>query len=338
MKASLRSLAILAVATPVFVACADEPTVPAVDAGPAYSAAHAADAAAMMSLVSEVQPLVAAAGDGAAFLGAINARMAGEGVAALRADLLLAATATDPNFATVVYANDRTHQTGFRFVANDPRRAGAGTAVRQVTFTPLSFAPTGAGSIPSQPAINASFATWNAVPCANVRTEPGILPGNVFPSSLLGLPGFVNNSLLNDINTVGFIPGSIFDLVFGPGASGSVLAVTIPFTFIDAAGNPTDIDRDGNADLAFAEIWYNASFPWNTTGTGSSIDIETVALHENGHALGLGHFGRIAVNTSAGKLQVSPRAVMNAIVLGTLRTPLGTDNAAYCQTWASWPK
>ena len=146
----------------------------------------------------------------------------------------------------------------------------------------------------------------------------------------------MNAPQLNDINTVGFVPGALFDAVFGPGASTSVLGVTIPFVFIDANGDPTDIDADGNADLAFAEIWYNADFRWTTSGTGSDIDIETVALHENGHALGLGHFGKIAVNTSSGKLQVSPRAVMNAIVLGTLRQPLGTDNGSFCQVWAAW--
>jgi hypothetical protein len=75
--------------------------------------------------------------------------------------------------------------------------------------------------------------------------------------------------------------------------------------------------------------WYNDAFHWNTTGIGPKVDIETVALHENGHALGLGHFGTLFL-TDNGKLHVAPYAVMNAIILGTLRRPLGTDNASFC--------
>jgi len=325
MKASLRTATVVAAASVLLAACADEPTEPRAEVAAAFS-----------QVAVDLELLDGGSGDGAALLGAMNARLAGEGVAALRADLSLAATAADPNFATVVFANDRTHTTGYRFVANDPRRISTGHAIRQVTWAPLAGALTSTGLVDSRPAINASFGTWNAMKCADVTVTQGTLPANVIPSAVLGLGGFINAPQLNDINTVGFVPGSIFDAAFGPGASQSILGVTIPFVYIDENGDPTDIDQDGNADLAFAEIWYNADFMWTTTGTGNDIDIETVALHENGHALGLGHFGKIAVNTSAGKLQVSPRAVMNAIVLGTLRKPLGTDNGSFCQVWANW--
>lgn len=325
MKASLRALIMVAASSAFVGACADQPTVPLAESDLAFSETPA-----------DVYLLANANGDGSAFLRAVNAQLASTGVAALRADLLLAASATDPQFATEIFANDRTLTTGFRFVKNDPRREGAGLGIRQVTWAPLGLAPTGTGFIAAKPAIDASFQTWNALPCSDVSAVSGALPANVIPSAILGLGGFINNPELNDINTVGFIPGAIFNAVFGPGASQSILAVTIPFVFIDANGDPTDIDGDGNGDLAFAEIWYNSAFNWSTSGTGNNIDIETVALHENGHALGLGHFGKIAVNTSAGKLQVSPRAAMNAIVLGTLRSPLGTDNAAFCRVWASY--
>jgi hypothetical protein len=172
--------------------------------------------------------------------------------------------------------------------------------------------------------------------CASLPIVNNVLPANVFPSALLNLGGFIPNPLFSDVNTVGFLPGFIFDIVLGPGASQEVLGVTFPFVFVDANGDPTDIDADGNDDAAFAEVWYNAAFLWNTSGSGPGVDIETVALHENGHALGLAHFGRIAVNTSSGKLNVSPRAVMNAFILGTLRQPLGTDAGAFCSNWSDW--
>jgi hypothetical protein len=38
-----------------------------------------------------------------------------------------------------------------------------------------------------------------------------------------------------------------------------------------------------------------------------------VALHENGHALGLGHYGKVFVTTNNAKLHIAPRAVMNAL-------------------------
>ena len=187
----------------------------------------------------------------------------------------------------------------------------------------------------AKPSVDASFATWTGVKCSSLQVVNNILPANVFNSLILTIPGFINNPLASDVNTVGFLPGAIFDAVFGPGASTEILGVTFPFVFTQG-GVPTDIDSDGNADAAFAEIWYNARFRWNNTGTGPGVDIETVTLHENGHALGLGHFGKIAINESNGKLKVSPRAVMNALVLGTLRSPLGTDNSAFCATWGNW--
>lgn len=62
-----------------------------------------------------------------------------------------------------------------------------------------------------------------------------------------------------------------------------------------------------------------------------------MALHENGHALGLGHYGKVLVTTNNAKLHIAPRAVMNAFIFDALREPLGTDNAGYCGIYARWP-
>jgi len=112
--------------------------------------------------------------------------------------------------------------------------------------------------------------------------------------------------------------------------------VTFTFIWVDGNGDPTDINGDHRNDTALKEIWYNNAFLWSTNG-GAGVDVETVALHEEGHAVELGHFGRVAGNVQTGKLTVSPRAVMNAFILGVLRSPLGTDEASYCGNFASWP-
>lgn len=288
---------------------------------------------------SDLTPVVAPTGDLATFLRALNSRLAAQGArfAVRQADLSFAPTA-NPNQASIVFANDRRLRTGYRFVTADPRRPASIGVIRQASFAPFAFAFTGSGFVDATPSIDASFATWASSTCSGLPIVKSPLAANVFPSALLSLgPGFLSDPLANDVNTIGYLPGFIFDLFLGPGAANGVLGVTFPFVWVDADGNPTDIDHDNTDDMAFAEIWYNAAFNWTNTGTGSNIDLETVALHENGHALGLDHFGKVAINLSSGKLQVSPRAVMNAFILGTLRSPLGTDNAAYCSLWSNYP-
>ena len=323
-----RILPLLGIAGLAVAGCSDQtPTAPAVT--------HR-----LPSLSLQVSPesftlLGDASGGPEAFLASVNHAFAGQGYAVRGADLLLASTA-DPSFKTTVLANDREHRLEFQFVAGDPRRGTVGDIVRQASFLPLMSAPTSpTTSVNAKPSVDASFATWNRVSCSTLTVVNNVLPTNVLPSAILVSSAFIENPLLSDVNTVGFLPGAIFDAVFGPGASRSILAVTFPFVWVDAAGNPTDINGDGEDDSAFAEIWYNAAFRWTSTGLGNAIDIETVALHENGHALSLGHFGMIWRNH--GVLRASPRAVMNAFYGGPLRSPLGTDNASFCGYWASWP-
>ena len=61
--------------------------------------------------------------------------------------------------------------------------------------------------------------------------------------------------LHKDIVTLGFLPGALFDLVLGPGASANVLGVTFTFVFgsFDSGGNftPSDVDENGRTSPAF---------------------------------------------------------------------------------------
>ena len=121
------------------------------------------------------------------------------------------------------------------------------------------------------------------------------------------------------------------------GASAAGGFSTIPFIFTEADGTPTDLDNDGEADYAFAEIYWNDFWPYGINST-FPIDVETIALHETGHGLGQAHFGKIFQTTQNGKFHFSPLAVMNAGYTGILQDFRGTDNAGHCSLWGSWPR
>lgn len=249
----------------------------------------------------------------------------------------------------VVFADDRRLRLGSRWVPGDPRREGRNTLAHMVDGTfawANSFGPVGSSAVYGEPAIDASFETWNGVTCSGLDAAKVVDDGSQFPSLVLG--GDVTDL---DVGTVGFLPGFIFDLILADPddpddmPSEYVLGVTFTFVWGSVVGGefvPSDIDGNGLLDTAFKEVWYNDAFLWSI-GPGG-IDIETVALHENGHVFELGHFGKIHAtfnqgkgNTKPGKLHVSPRAVMNAVILGILQEPLGTDDAAFCGNFGAWP-
>jgi len=260
----------------------------------------------------------------------VNRQAASTGVAIARGELLLSenAPAQTPR---IIFANDRQLRFDTRWVSRDIRRLATTSALTYGVFSPLANATVGGAA---EAAFDRTFATWNAVTCSRMQVNKVAI--DRFPSFILGGGLFPPA----DINDVGFIPGTFFDQFLGTGASQFVVGVTWTFTFIelDPNGNivPTDIDRDGRADTAFKEVWFNDAIAYSNSGAPGFIDIESAALHEHGHALELGHFGKIAGDLKTLKLHVSPRAVMNAVLLGVLRSPVGSDNAALCGNFGSW--
>lgn len=105
----------------------------------------------------------------------------------------------------------------------------------------------------------------------------------------------------------------------------------------------SDDDNNGKYDVWFREIYYNDEFSWAVDG--DHIDVETVALHEAGHGLSQGHFGKgfRSGNYDTGspkgnfKFHFAPRAVMNASYTGIQTTIGKTDKAGNCSIWAEWP-
>ena len=239
----------------------------------------------------------------------------------------------------LIIANDRTQRLTAQWVPEDFRRPGSTNNLSYVIWNPASIANFGTSlQVDGTAAIDASFDTWNDLKVKSKVLAIKLPNTNILPSAILG-----GDPFLADISEIGFLPGSIFDAVLGAGASSNVLGVAFTFVWTDTAtGEPTDINNDGFDDIALKEVWYNDAFIWTDTGDSSQgTDIETVALHENGHALGFGHFGKVSVtglNAGTPKLHVSPRAVMNAVILGTQRDLLGTDKSSYNSIYGNWPK
>lgn len=229
----------------------------------------------------------------------------------------------------------RIHQQESRFAPGDPRRGGGRSLTYLVDGSDGATA-SGLTSTQTSAAIGRAFATWNADKCFARTGATEVADSGADPDLLDGLVGYGDaaDPGAADIVNGGWLPRGFFELLGGPGGGRGLLALTATFTFLDDTGNPTDIDGDNYGDTAFAEIYFNDNFgdpagdrsrnPWRIDGTLPAIDLESVALHEGGHALGLGHFG------------APPRAVMNAVYGGLLQDPQPIDHAGMCAVWSTW--
>ncbi|NJB86736.1 hypothetical protein GGR26_002513 [Lewinella marina] len=182
----------------------------------------------------------------------------------------------------------------------------------------------------STAAVNRAMTTWEDATCSDLNMFQ--IPADGRPTGyiakLLGYGG--SYEYVADVVHNGWLPGAFFEQLFGRSGR-SVLGVTFTLLHVDADGNFVDTNNDNKPDVAWREIYYNDRFNWAT-----SIDIETVALHEAGHGLSQGHFGK-AFRNKNGQVHFSPRAVMNAAYSGLQTEVDGTDKAGHCSIWGNWP-
>jgi hypothetical protein len=182
-------------------------------------------------------------------------------------------------------------------------------------------------------AITAAMDTWDGVTCSELGMTQVPSDGRAtgFVAEIFGFGGSFDYAA--DVTHTGWLPGAFFDLLV-PGGSGFILGATFTIVFNDEDGNLIDSDNNGKFDVAWREIYYNDAFLWNI---GSTYDVETVALHEAGHGLSQGHFGKAFLSGGNSKLHFSPRAVMNAAYSGVQTNIAQSDNGGHCSNWGEWP-
>ena len=280
-------------------------------------------------------------------LAALNVKLRDAGITRYRIDRaeLLVSGKAYTGQATTIFANDRTHRFPVAFVENDPRRASPANTItylvdqsQGLVLSLVGNPPTGVvvlGNAVTEPEIDASMAAWGAMNCnpPNLMKVPdnGADP-DLADGLILGNPALIGTPFA-DITHAGWLPAGFFNAIVPNGAD-FILGITLTFNFIDDDGNDTDLDRNGLPDAAFSEIYYNQSFPWGTDGNPNNVDIQSVVIHEAGHALGLAHFGKIFQKEN-GTLQFAPKAIMNAAYVSADRNIRGTDKGSFCQVWAN---
>lgn len=219
----------------------------------------------------------------------------------------------------------RVHQQPFRWVPNDQRRLAAGNDMTYIVDLSMAATGSGVGALAAEAAMDRAVATWQADSCLSKvalikRADPGT-DITVFDFLIGGPPYELGNPFEGDVVYAGFFPGGppFFDV------DNETVGFSVTAIFRDEFQNPTDVDGDNYLDTAFSEVYFNDALMWGIGAPPPAFDIETGALHESGHSLGIGHFGP------------PPDAVMNPVYSGLRQELFSIDHAGMCTVWEAWP-
>jgi hypothetical protein len=255
----------------------------------------------------------------------------------------------------LLLANDRDHSFGAEWVKGDPRRDGR-LGVTYAFGSNTSIAPTtrdpdGSNvrlvSAEEQSAyIDEAMGAWRAITCSSKPITKVAVPAgtdpDLFDQLVNGDAPSANYASPADIVESGWQPYTWFRTLAGGPAGDALIGVTLAYAFVDGDGNFTDIDRNGKADLAQAEIFFNDGYYWGN-GAPNVVDFYSIITHESGHGLGLGHFGKVFITrkdasdgVSLSDVKYAPYAMMNAVYVTGRNELAGTDDSQFCSVWASF--
>lgn len=298
---------------------------------------------------------------------AINAQLTARGanyrlaVAEIRMD-----SRWDGLTSTLVLANDRFRGTGFAWVKGDPRRNGRAGVTYELApefgARPVAFNATHTGFVLApfvqlDQQLEEGMGAWRALKCSAAPITRVPVPAGTDPAFLdqlfmgqLPNPNYVQSA---DIVHAGWQPLQFFRNIaqsagLPPTAGDNIIGITFGFAFVNGNGAPTDIDRDRRADLQLAEIYFNTfdlTRPYDNRGdpVPGIVDFYSVIAHESGHALGLGHLGKIFITkhdladgggVSVSEVKFAPNAMMNAAYVAGRSEITGLDNSQFCEIWA----
>ena len=137
-----------------------------------------------------------------------------------------------------------------------------------------------------QTEVERAFATWEAVPTATVSFQ--------FVGFTSALPSQEDN-----LTVLGFEPEPDMERVLG--ATSFVVDVS-------------------TGDILESDVFFNTIFTWSVAPAGEAgrFDLQSVALHEIGHLIGLGHsaLGETEIRPTGGRRVLASSAVMFPISLG----------------------
>jgi hypothetical protein len=262
---------------------------------------------------------------------------------------------------TIIVSQDVGNQAfPYQWVENDPRRHPSDglTLYYRIDLTEL---PPGISAAETEAAIDAAADTFNRETCGQdfqlvkIDGDPEADLGWV-QRQVLGVGG--SDAPEADITFAGWVDDEFWPTVGFPNAFG--LAVPLLFSTdqsswiwgldaFDPEQPATDINNDRKRDLFATEIYFrrNANYVIDDDDLGNTlfyIDLQTIVLHELGHALGMDHFGRTSVildeNGDLVDVIVNENSgnVMNTNNYFVRRELRGSDRASFCQLYGNWGK
>lgn len=238
---------------------------------------------------------------------------------------------------------------------DERRRPGAGLELTYA-IDPTELPP-GISWEDTEAAVESAVATFNEVQCGKnlqlVRVDPGTATDLGVTQQLVGLGG--STETVADITFAGWVPG-FMDAVGQSDSKGLTVpaayaadgSVVWGYDVLNPTQEYTDIDNDGDPDLTAMEIYFTTDADYvvddDIGDTLFYIDLESIVLHELGHALGMDHFGRTEItfdedgNLVDVVLNRNSTPMMNGNNYFINREVSGSDKASFCGIYGSWGK